>query len=146
MLEKYCFNKYTNRPCQKIQLINDTGAASVYGEIVIASTSTDYAFELTGADEAQPIGSIYEAGIADGELCWIVTHGSAQVLLENATAATRGNWVFTSNVAGRADATLAAPPGGGIPQLDQHMQELGHCIESQGAGTDVLAEILMHLN
>lgn len=140
------WNYHTNKWCSKIQLINKTGNPSVYGEVVIASTGTDYAFELAGIDEAQPIGIVYEAGVADGSLCWIVIHGSAQVLLEDTTAATHGFWAYTANTAGRADITNAAPPGGAFPQIDNHMRELGHCIESAGAGTDVLAEILVHLN
>ena len=73
--------------------------------------------------------------------------GRCQVLLEDSTAATAGYWVRTGDTtAGRADATNAAPPGGGIVELDEHMQEIGHTLESQGAGTSVLAWIILHLN
>jgi hypothetical protein len=146
MLWDICINKYTGRSCFKQQLINKTGAASVYGEVIIASTTTDFAFDQSGVDEDMPIGIVYEAGIADGSLCWVVIYGSAQVLLKDTTASTHGNWVYTADAAGRADATLAGPPGGAFPQIDNHMRELGHCLESQGAGTDVLAEIDVHLN
>ena len=70
----------------------------------------------------------------------------AGALRKDATASTKGFWVYTSDVAGRADATLAAPPGGGIPELDIHMREIGHCIESKGADTDVLAKAVLHFN
>lgn len=68
------------------------------------------------------------------------------MLLEDSTASTRGYWVKMSGTAGRADATNAAPPGGGIPELDEHMTELGHALETKTGGTDVLCKIVMHFN
>jgi hypothetical protein len=125
-----------------IRLTNKTGSASVKGTLVKADTATDNAFILTGANEVECIGVVYEAGVADGSECWIVVAGIAEVLLKDTTASTRGNWVETSDTAGRADATNAAPPG-----IDpSHFQEIGHAIESKSGGTDVLAKIVMHFN
>ncbi len=129
-----------------IQLTNKTGGASVKGTIVIADTTTDNAFDITEADDDHPIGVVYEAGVADAAECWVVIYGIAEVLLKDTTASTHGYWVKTSDTAGRADATIAAPPGGGISELDEHMQEIGHCLETQTGGTDVLAKIVMHFN
>lgn len=129
-----------------VLLINKTGGASVKGSLVEASTAQDSSFALTGVSDHMPIGAVYESGIADGDPCFVVVAGVAEVLLENTTASTHGNWVYTSATGGRANATLAAPPGGGIPELEEHMREIGHCLESKGAGTDVLAKILMHFN
>jgi len=129
-----------------IRLLNKTGAASVLGTIVQADTVIDNAFKVCGVDGVMPIAVVYQAGVADGSLCWIVIYGIAQVLLKDATASTKGYWVYVSDAAGRADATLAAPPGGGIPELDVHMGEIGHCIESKGADTDVLAKVILHFN
>jgi len=51
---------------------------------------------------------------------------------------THGNWVKISAVAnGRADATNANPIAG------QEYREIGSCIEDQGAGTDILAEVIL---
>lgn len=127
-------------------LTNRTGSASVKGTVVISSTAQDNAFAITGEAEAQPIGVVYEDGVSENSECAVVITGRAQVLLEDTTASTRGNWVYTSDDVGRANATLAAPPGGGIPELDEHMQEIGHCLESQGSGQDVLAYCLLHFN
>jgi len=129
-----------------IRLLNKTGADSVLGTVVQADTVNDNAFKVCDADGAMPIAVVYQVGVADGSLCWIVVYGIAQVLLKNATASTKGFWVYVSDVAGRANATLAAPPGGGIPELDIHMGEIGHCIESKGADTDVLAKVVLHFN
>ena len=66
------------------------------------------------------------------------------------TAATRGNWVRTSIIeAGYADALQAAPPGGGVTQIDRHLHEIGHCIETvaaTGGGTHILARCVIHFN
>jgi len=138
--------RFTEEGGFAVLLTNKTGSASVKGDLVEASASTDNAFAQAGVSDTHPIGVVYEAGVADGSECWVVVSGIAEVLLKDTTAATRGYWVMTSDTAGRADATLAAPPGGGISELDQHMREIGHCIESKTAGTDVLAKIVMHFN
>lgn len=129
-----------------IRLLNKTGAASILGTVVQADTVNDNAFKVCDASGMQPIAVVYQAGVADGSLCWIVVAGIAQVLLKDGTASTRGYWVNASDVAGRANATLVVPPGGGIPELDIHMGEIGHCIESKAADTDVLAKIVVHFN
>ncbi len=129
-----------------VRLTNKTGVASVKGTVVKLSTADDDSFVLSGISEAQPIGVVFEAGVADGSLCWVIILGIAEVLLENTTAGTHGNWVYASATAGRANATLLVPPAGGIPELDQHMQELGHCLQTIAGGTNVLCKILIHFN
>ena len=129
-----------------IKLTNQTGADSVKGTLVEADTVNDNAFKISPVDGYQPIGIVYEDGIANASECWVVVSGIAQVLLKNATNSTCGNWVYVSDIAGRVDATLAAPPGGGIPELDNHMQEVGHALETKTGGTDVLCRIVVHFN
>ena len=126
-------------------LTNKTGGASVKGTVVRASTAADLSFVTSGATEEQPIGVVYDSGVADGSPCFVVLGGLCQVLLEDSTASTHGNWVYTT-IAGRGNATLANPPSGGAAELQTHMQELGHCVESKTAGTDVLAWIVLHFN
>lgn len=130
-----------------VKMINKTGAASVKGTIVEASLTTDNAFGLTGATDYMPIGAVYENGIADGEECTVIIYGIAELLLQDSTASTKGYWVNTSDTqAGRVDATVAIPAGGTITALENHMREVGHCIESKTAGTNVLAKCVMHFN
>ena len=130
-----------------VKMINKTGAPSVKGTVVRASTTTDFAFTASATDEAQPIGVVYCNGVADAGECFVVVHGPAQVLLQDSTTSTRGYWVFTSDTAaGRADATTAAPAGSSFAEVNTHMQEIGHCIESKGAGTNVLAWVIVHFN
>jgi hypothetical protein len=125
-----------------IRLTNKTGAASVKGTIVEASSGTDNAFDVAAADSLDPIGVVYENGIPDGSECLIVIMGRCQVLLKDSTASTREYWVGTSDTGGRADATSATPPGAVLA----HFQEIGHALESVSAGTDELAWIMLHFN
>ena len=130
-----------------IKLTNKTGVASVKGIVVKPSSSTDYAVDVCGADGVDPIGVVYEDGIADGSEVWVVISGIAEVLLEDSTATTRGYWARTSiTQAGRADITAALPPEGTIQALENHFSEIGHSIQSVTAGTDKLARIVMHIN
>jgi len=142
----YTWNFYTQQSCLKIRKINNTGGETRKGELVHCSPNLDNAVELTPADEHDPIGVFAEDGEKDGELAWIIYNGSAQVMLKDTTLTVHGNIILTSDVLGRADATLAAPPGGGVVQLDQHFQELGHSFETAGAGVDVLIEGILHFN
>ena len=124
-----------------IRLTNKTGSASVKGDLVRADTGVDNAFILTGADDDECLGAVYEAGVADGSQAWVVVAGIAEVLLKDTTEAIRGNWVETSDTAGRADATQASPAA-----APAHFQEIGHSIENKSSGTNVLAKIVMHFN
>ena len=124
-----------------LRLTNKTGVASVKGTIVEAHAGIDNAFRVCDANSVESFAIVYEDGIADGSECLVVVGGRCQVLLKDATASTRNNWVGVSDVAGRADATGASPPA----QPD-HFKEVGHCIESKGADTDVLAYMIMHHN
>ena len=122
-----------------LRLTNKTGAASVKGTLVEADGAVDNAFEIADASSNHSIGVVYEDGVVDGDECLVCIGGRVQVLLKDATASTRHNWVKTSDVAGRADATGASPAA-----APTHFLEIGHCIESKGADTDVLAFIMMH--
>lgn len=129
------------------KFINKTGAASVKGTLVHASDTDDNAVETEEADGLDAIGAIYDDGVSDGDLVRVVTSGKSQVLLEDGTASTRGYWCRTSITdAGRVDITNAAPTGGTIAAIEAHLQEVGHCLESKIAGTNVLTLIQMHFN
>jgi hypothetical protein len=125
----------------QFKLTNRTGSNTVKGTIVRASTANDMAFETEAADEDEPIGIVYEGGVADGSDAWVWGSGAvAQVLLVNSTAATRGYWASVGSAAGRADMTNADPI------VANHWREIGHCLESKTAGTNVLARALIHFN
>ena len=122
-----------------VPLTNKTGAASVKGSIIRSHLTIDNAFILTDGDCNECFGVVYENGIADGSECLVVYGGRCQVLLKDATASITQNWVKTSNVAGRADAVGTSPAA-----APTHFNEIGHAIETKGAGTDVLAYVMLH--
>lgn len=124
-----------------ITLINNTGATSVKGSVVRASTSIDNACSLTPAGSDEPIGVILESGVANGSPVKVVVSGKAYCLIQNGLAATRGYWVGISNsVGGRVD--FAVDP----PSTVVHWEEVGHCLETVTSGTDKLALCVLHFN
>ena len=124
-------------------LVNKTGAPSVIGTVIRAHTAISGAFDISPVGGDHAIGVVVEAGVADGSACRVAIGGRAQVLLQNGTASTAGNWVRTAlGAAGRADATAAATPGFGAT----HFNEIGHCLETVGAGVDKLAWVALHFN
>jgi len=127
-----------------IRLTNKTGAASIKGLLVEADTTTNDAAKIVDAGGNHCIGAMYDSGIADGEECWIVMGGIAEVLLRDYTNAFKGYWVQVSAIAGRADASASAAPGGGVVQLDEHMTEIGHCLQTVAAGANNLCRIILH--
>jgi hypothetical protein len=123
-----------------VQYTNNTGGASEKGRLVEVSGVDSV--EYTGVDALDCIGVMYSDGIANGQTVWVVVSGRVQVLLDDATGSTAGNWVETSE-AGYADATQANPPGAVLA----HFQEIGHCLETVaagGAGTHALCFINSH--
>jgi hypothetical protein len=133
-----------------VKLTNTTGANTIQGQLVKADTATDDAVILTGTDEEECFGVFLDSGVADDAEAWVVVAGIADVAMEDDTAATHGNWVRTSiTEAGYADATFLDPPGGGVAEIDRHMKEIGHCLESVvagGGGTHILARCVLHFN
>ena len=125
------------------KMINKTGVVTVKGTVVQMDTVVDEAFILAVADSKEPVGIVYEAGVADASSAWVVFSGKAEVLLEDGSASTRAYWARTSiTQAGRADMTNAAAPG----PVATHFAEIGHCARSDGSGTDVMSLAEVHFN
>jgi hypothetical protein len=119
---------------------NRTGSNTVKGTVVDLSDTHDDSVKVIPGDGLDPIGVILDDGVANGQLCRVCVQGKCQVLLKNTTSGTREYWVSVSDVAGRADATTAAPPGA----ILTHFREIGHCMETVSGGTDVLCWIHLH--
>ena len=125
-----------------IKLINKTGVASVKGSVVSSNTAVDNSFILQ-ANEFDSIGVVYENGIADGELCWIVIQGIAEVLFKDTVAVVRGYVALAADTNGRAT-NIDVPSSN--PVVAEHFKEIGHVLESKNAGTNVLAKVVLHFN
>lgn len=120
--------------------INNTGATSVKGTIVVASTSVDNAVMIAPADTVMPIGVIYESGIAINSPVKVIVYGKAEVLLKNTIASVHGYWAGVSDVAGRMYQVATAP------STTEHNREIGYSLQSVAGGTDVLAMVQIHFN
>lgn len=131
-----------------VQMVNKTGAPSVKGTVVSVYTATavDNAFQLAPVDALDPIGVVYEAGVADGAAAWVTVSGKAKVLFKAAT--TRGQVARTGISADTGEAAgyampMAVPSNPNVA-VDDHFREMGHILESKDA--DVLCLVMLHFN
>lgn len=122
-----------------ITLINDTGANSIKGTIIEAST-TDNACIVSATNSSSAMGIIYEDGVSNGNFVKVVVSGKAEVLLEDGLDSTAGYWCGVSNVAGRMF-QLPAPT-----TAAEHNREIGHSLQSVANGTNKLSFVNLHFN
>lgn len=132
--------RFTPEGGTAIRVLNKTGGASVKGTVVAASTVTANAVMTNPIDGDMPIGVMYETGIADGQLCWVVTSGIADVLFKDTVAPILGGVIYSSSVAGRVDISST------VPAATTHFKECGHSFEAKSAGANVLAKCVLHFN
>lgn len=123
------------------KFINGTGAILKHGSAVSHSTSADRTVILT-AVEFDCIGFVY-GDIAIGAEGWVVTNGVAEALFKNGTQPLRGYWTKASATTGRVEATTP-PSGTSAIAANEHFKEVGHCLQTKTAGTDVVALIVVH--
>lgn len=125
------------------KVTNRTGHASIKGEVVGPSTSADGEVILNDSG-FDPIGVVQEAGVAEGSEMWVWGCGSiCQVMMKDSTAAVRGQVMLADDVDGRAYC-VAVPSSN--PVVAEHFRELGHCLQSKDAGTNVLTLCVLHFN
>lgn len=126
-------------------MTNKTGLASVKGEVVTISSTTDNGVEKIVVDAANPVGVVYNSGVADGSEVWVVVSGIADVYYTGNV--TRGNICrgFVTGDAGYVTGQAMAEPYPVAPfATDKHFYEIGHAMESRvGAG---LAKTVLHFN
>ena len=132
--------RFTSEGGLALRLTNRTGTTSQKGKVVRCSAAYDNAVNTAEANSIHPIGVMYDSGVADGSECWVVFSGRAQVLFKDGQGSVHGQWVGTSDTAGRAFAENDPS------STDVHRQEIGHCMESKNSGTDVLVYVDLHFN
>lgn len=117
-----------------IALTNNTGVNSVEGQIVEADNIDENSYKKADANAIDPIGTVYNGGVADGLEVWIVIAGIAEVLLD-AGGCVHHDRLITSATAGSADVS-------NTPAVGVHFREIGHALETVvGAG---LAKTVLH--
>lgn len=124
---------------------NRTGGPTVKGTLITMGTAPS---SVVVCPKTIPkcCGVILDSGVPESEFVRVVIAGVAYVLVEDGLGPTVGNWVGLSSVTdGRAQfqATLPDNSGAGI---DLHNREIGHCVDTVPAGTDVLARVVLHFN
>lgn len=124
-----------------VKLANNTGSLIPKGTALAASPNHDASI-IPQTTEFDCAGIAYE-DIADGAEGWVVTTGIAEALLKDTTASVRGYWAKAADTDGRIEVTTA-PSGIGAITAAEHFQEIGHCLETKSAGTNVLVKILLH--
>lgn len=125
-----------------IRMVNGTGGATVKGTVVASSPSNAGRF-IAQTNEYDAIGVVYEAGIADAQRCWVVIQGCAEVLWQDSASSTAGYVAICSATDGRA--TNVAVPSSN-PVVAEHFKEIGHVLETQAGGTNVLVNVILHFN
>ncbi len=118
-----------------VKLTNKTGANSIKGEIVIASTGTALAVALAGANETSSTGVFLEDGVSDGSEAWVVTGGLAEVKMD-AGGCALGDRIIAGATAGRGTVS-------NTPAIAVHFQEIAHA--HQIAAANGLAICAVHL-
>lgn len=125
--------------------INKTGAPSVKGEVVTTGSVVDNSVVKIVVDVPDPIGVIYESGVADGAEVWVVLSGMADVYFIGNT--TRGQFArgFLAGDAGYVSGQALAEAFPTAPfASDKHFYEIGHILTSRtGPG---LARVVIHFN
>ena len=120
-----------------IKLKNNTGSASVKGQLVEPDPGEDNAVVTVAISSDECIGIVYDAGVADGSDMWVVVSGIADVLIDAGGCASSDR-LISSATAGSADVWNV---GGAVAT---HFQEIGHSIGTVvGAG---LAKVVLHFN
>jgi len=124
---------------------NKTGARTVRGQLVTTGSAANSVIN-TSAGVPNAIGAIWTVGADDGTACYVVISGVADILFADGQAPTVGYWVGSSDaVDGRARAAASLPDNSGAG-VTMHNHEIGHCIQTVAAGTDVVARAVLHFN
>ncbi len=122
-----------------IKLTNEIAASgnTTKGALVEVNAGFNNAFQNAGSASIAVIGITLDSGVANGEEAWIVVSGIAEVLADS-SGFTRGDRLIASGTnAGAAEASNA-------PAVAVHFQEIGHALETAGAG--VLGKVVPHFN
>lgn len=120
---------------------NGTGAILKHGTAVSLSAAADRTI-LHQTIEYDCIGFVY-GDTAIGAEAWVVTTGVAEALFTDGNQPQRGYWVKASATDGRVEAAVA-PSGVSAIAAAEHFKEVGHCMQTKDAGTDVVALIIVH--
>lgn len=128
-----------------IRFTNKTGAPSVKGTVVGPTSGTDLAVQKIIKDTPDPIGVIYESGVADGSPVWVVVSGIAEVLFwNNPTRKQLARGSIGTEAGYEAGKAISEAVPTSPFATDKHFYEIGHVLETKGAPG--LAKVILHFN
>ena len=113
-------NIFTQAGGRGVLMENQTGGASVAGQVVECHASIDDAFDTESTSGTDAIGVVYNAGVANGSDVWIITGGRAQILAD-ANGFTNNERLGTSDTVAGAVEDI-----GGSPITALHFTEVAH--------------------
>jgi len=118
------------------QVINKTGAASVKGNIVRPHNTVANGVKLTAQNIPDVIGVIYNDGVPDGSLVWMVFTGAAEVyFITDVVMDNLARGFLTADAGFAAGQAMSEAFPTSPFSDDKHFYEIGHTIESRtGAG------------
>ncbi|MDD3983382.1 MAG: hypothetical protein PHU54_05485 [Candidatus Omnitrophica bacterium] len=125
---------------QHAYLRNSTGGTIVKGTVVKSDSANDLSMVPTAGGDLDPIGVVLE-NVLPGHQGRIVVAGLAEVLVDNAGATNREDWIGVSATsAGLCTAgALPSPPTDAV-----HFREVGHTVQGRiGPG---LVWAIVHFN
>jgi hypothetical protein len=117
-----------------VKLTNKTGADSIKGTLVTASPTINSAFSVLPGLNPKILGVVYDDGVADGDECFVVVGGIAEVLLADGEASTNGHYALANGVAGRVRTSATLLAASAI---------VGLSLEYRTPGTDQLLKVAL---
>lgn len=143
---RYWYDAATGEIGTQVRITNKTGGTTTKGYICKASTTTNSAFEYCAVNDGNTCFIVYEAGIADGQECWVWTIGSICEVYIGARVGTGGtnplnnDWCRVSATGDSVTTTGMAIAETSPQNTTQHFQELGHILKARtGAGLTLLS-------
>jgi len=137
------FIKFTPEGGLAVKLLNRTGGPTTKGYVVTTDTTVKGGFTYIPNGDPDPIGVVYDDGIAHSLACWVVVSGIAEV---NFAASISTGWFARSQVTASAY-TIGLAVGEALPTppfaTDKHFLEIGHILDGGSAG---LHKCILHFN
>jgi len=135
---RWGYDTTTGEMGMQVRLTNKTGGNSVKGYLVEPYDSADDSFANIVVDVPDPCWCVYEAGIADGQLCWVWKLNASiceMYFIGNVARSQLARGFLTAD-AGYVSGQVMAEDFPSPPfDADKHFYECGHTMRARtGAG------------
>lgn len=138
------YDSTTGEEGMQIAMTNKTGGNSVKGMWVSVSPSYANSVIALPVDAPDPIGVIYNAGIADGQEVFVWVSGRVKALYFNPV--TMGDVCVGPRGADTGEVAGYAKGNTGAPTATEHWYECGHITETNNLSSSSLTGTIIHFN